>query len=235
MKKGVAVLSVVVLVVVATFITVSGFWYFFDKSTKTKSQIYTMQINQLESKIEALETENDSLKSGENLRNSGIEDQTDLEQKDLSTYNSLKYGYSFQYPSDFFLVDWFWDGQNNQKISQNGKVVWVSNQSLGDKAIPLDASPVSQYFAITVEEDALTGLSALRGDGTGVVITDATIGGIAGWKVLRTEVEEYSGNYTTTYYVNNNNNVYSIQIVNSDASGAHDAEIDAMVESFSFE
>lgn len=231
MKKGIATIWVVIITVIVMLLLVGGGLYLINQKWSSNKTQLNSKIKDLEQELVELQKQKQQVDESDNN-----EVKEEIEKpSDFVTYISDKYGYSFRYPNNFSLVDWFWDGQNSKKVPQNGRVVWISDQPLGERAIPLDAGPVSQYFAITVDEDATIGLSALRGDGTGVVITDATFGGVRGWKVLRTEVEEFSGNYTTSYYVNHNNNVYSIQIVNSDASGTHDAEIDTIVESFSFE
>lgn len=231
MKKGIATIFAVTITVIVMLLIFVGGWYLINQKWSSDKTQLKNQIKNLERELAELQNQNKQIDGNDN-------DEVREEAEGLSdfvTYASEEYGYSFQYPKSFSLVDWFWDGQNSVRVPQNGQTVWVSKTALSERAIPMDAGPVSQYFAISVEYDATTGLSALRGDGTGVVITDVTVGGVRGWKVLRTEVEEYSGNYTTAYYINHNNNVYSIQIVNSDASGTHDEEIDAMVESFSFE
>lgn len=230
MKKGIATISAVIITVIVVLLLSGGGWYLINQKWSSDKTQLNSKIKNLEQELAELQKQKQQVDEGDS--NEVTEETEEL--SDFVTYVSDEYGYSFQYPNNFSLVDWFWDGQNSVRVPQNGQTVWVSKTALSERAIPMDAGPVSQYFAISVEYDATTGLSALRGDGTGVVITDVTISGVRGWKVLRTEVEEYSGNYTTAYYVNHNNNVYSIQIVNSDASGTHDAEIDAMVESFTF-
>jgi len=232
MKKGITTLSAVIAtVVVMVFLGVGG-WYYLDQSWKSDRSLLENQVKSLETSVTKIEAQNDLSRSEDS---EAVEINENVEQNDnLSTYISEKYGYSFQYPSNFSLVDWFWDDQNNLRIPQNGKVVWVGETNLPENAIPLNAGPVSQYYSVTVNEDSTTGFSALRGDGAGVTITEVTIGGAQGWKALRTEPEEYSGNYSTSYYVNHNNNVYSMQIVNSDAVGTHDQKVDDMIESFTF-
>jgi len=234
MKKGITVLTAVVITFIVILAVASAGWFYVDKKWNTEKSDLQNQISEYKSKTDELEAEIETLETKKQSQDEEEEKVIEEKTGDLKTYVSTEYGYSFNYPSSFSLVDWLWDGQNNKKVPQKGKVVWISKTALSDDAIPLNAGPISQYFSVTVEEDNITGLSALRGDGTGVLVTDYTIAGVQGWKVMRTTAEEYSGNFTTSYYVNHNNNVYSLQIVNSDASGTHDAEIDIIVESFKF-
>ncbi len=234
MKRGI---STAAAVVVTMIIMGAGIFAGYNYLTQQKEK----QVNNKQSEISELTKQVNELKdqvasNASGSGNSATDTTANNKAGDVLktyTYTSTKYGYSFKYLSTYSLVDWLWDGQNNARVPQKGGVVWVSKTALSEKAIPMNADPISQYFSVSVTED-LYGLSAIRGDGTGVTINDVTMAGSSAWKVTTTVKDEFTEQFTTTYYINHGDYGYALRIVNSDAAGTHDAEIDDIVESFKF-
>ena len=225
------------LIVSITAIVMAAFafagWYYLNQKFAQDKNDQQTQIDQLQKELSDLQkTKSDNDKSTDVTGN--LSGNTTETVNSLKTYTSAKFGYSFQYPSKLSLVDWYWNGQSNTRVSSEGKVVWLSKSALSERAIPLDADPVSQYFSVSVSDETC-GLSALRGDGTGVVIEDVTLGGLPAWKVRITDNSNVmGGNYSTTYHANKGNYCYHLEIVNSDAVGTHDNSLDDIVASFAF-
>lgn len=232
MRKGISNVLVVCLTLVVMSGLAVGGWYYQNKKWQADKQDQKNRITSLRADIEKLR---DAAENSANSDDDGqsAETTTGSNASSLATYNSTTYGYGFQYPKSFYLVDWLWDGQSSARVPQNGRLVWLNKTPLTEQAIPMDADPISQYFSIFVSVEEY-GLSAIRGDGTGVNISDVTISGEPAWKVVTTVKEEFSDQYTTTYYVNYKSRGYALRIVNSDAADTHDAEIDAIVQSFQF-
>ncbi len=226
MKWSISTIVTVILTVIIMSVGIfAGYNYLNQQKEKQiedkQSEIseLTKQVNDLTDQIAVYDSESNQIEDDVNATKTG-------------TYTSTKYGYSFEYPSSYSLVDWLWDGQNNARVPQEGKIVWVDKEKLGDNAILMDADPIFGYIDITVSDDQC-GLSQLKGEG--IKIEDTTFLGIKGWKTTVTDATNVmGGNYTSGIHINKGNYCYNIYWVNTDASGTHDAEIDTIVESFKF-
>ena len=233
MKRGISTVAAVILTLI---IMGAGIFAGYNYLSQQKEK----QINDKQNEIGELTKQVKELKDQVALDVSGSNSTTTSTTSNNKagdvlktyTYTSTKYGYSFKYPSTYSLVDWLWDGQNKKKVPQEGKIVWVDKEKLGDNAILMDADPIFGYIDITVSDDQC-GLSQLKGEG--IKIEDTTFLGIKGWKTTVTDATNVmGGNYTSGIHINKGNYCYNIYWVNTDASGTHDTEIDTIVESFKF-
>lgn len=235
MKKGISTILVISITVIVLLGAAAGGWYYLNKDWESKKSAKEAQIVTLNKGIAEQKKSNkeaESAASAKAASEAAGAAATAAAESTLSTYTSTKYGYSFQYPKAFSLVDWYWNMQTSARVPQEGKVVWVSKTALSEKAIPMDSDPISHYFSVSIWDEAC-GLSQLSGDG--IAVTDTTLLGLPAWKTNITDPSNMmSEQYETAYHVNKGSYCYNLTWVNSDATGTHDAEIDAMVASFKF-
>jgi outer membrane murein-binding lipoprotein Lpp len=224
MKKGIATIFAVVITVVVMALLAGGGWYYLDQSFKSDKSELNRQINALEENLQSMQNQLQEQKTNSN--------QAEAELSDRNTYASEEYGYSFNYPVDFSLVDWLWDGLNDTRVPSDGRVVWVSDSILPENSIPLDAGPISQYFSISVS-DRLCQRSDLEFEG--VTVNEEQFLDQSAWRrqVINPE-DAMGGNFETSIHVNRGAYCYIITWVNSDSAGSHDSQIDEMVDSFKF-
>lgn len=224
-SKGLAAIwTILITVLIMVGLGAGGYFYLNAKQAKDKDSL-SKQITSLTKDLDALKA---SSATGASTVTSG----SSAVSSNLSTYTSTKYGYTLEYPKTFSLVDWMWDGLNNRRSPQEGKVVWIDKVAIGEKAIVMDSDPRARYFSLWVSDEACTATSF----GTeGVTVTNSTLSGVSGWKAVVTDnTNIMGGDFTTTYAANHGTKCYYLQIVNSDAAGTHDAAIDAIVASFKF-
>lgn len=234
MRRGISTILVISLTVSVMAGLAAGGWYYLDQKNQKNTKDLEDQISSLNKQVTTLKTEKTKDAASTTTTGSSTGTASESNSNTLKTYTSSKYGYSFQYPSALSMVDWYWNGQTSSRVPQEGKVVWLSKTALSENAIPMDADPISQYFSVSVSDETC-GLSALRGDGTGVVIDDAKLDNLYAWKVRVTDnTNVMSGQYTTTYHANKGDYCYHVEIVNSDAAGTHDKSLDDIVTSFKF-
>ncbi len=227
MKKGLSTILVISLTVVVMAALLAGGFYYQNRQWQKSQNSDKEKISELSREISQLKKAADSA-SESSVTSTG----TTSSSSNLLTYTSTKYGYLFQYPTTFSLVDWYWNGQTSARVPSEGSVVWVSKTALSERAIPLNAGPISQYFSVSVN-DNLCGLSQLSGEG--ITVSEVKFQGLDAWKTNVTDTTNMmGGQYETAYHVNKGSYCYNITWVNSDAAGTHDAEIDAMVASFRF-
>lgn len=236
MKKGLATLWMIVITVIVMAGLGAGGWYYMQDGFEKQKKESDDRIASLEKEIKILQKEaaekdeaysasTDSGSSSSNSSDTGADNT-------LTTYTSTTYGYSFRYPKTYSLVDWLWNGLTNARVPQNGKVVWVSKTALSEKAIPMDADPVSQYLSFTVS-DQLCKASDLAWEA--IKLEEIKFLGYDAWKTTVTDNTNYfGGNYESAIVVNKGSKCYRILWVNTDASGNHDSDIDPIVESFRF-
>jgi len=228
MRKGISSILAVCLTVVIMLGVAAGGWYCLNNKWQNDKKTDNDRISALQKEIADLKKAASESAASEPNTNTGTG--TATAESNLLTYTSAKYGYSFQYPKTFSLVDWMWNGQSSVRVPQSGKVVWVSKTALSERAIPMDADPISQYFSVSVS-DQLCGLSQLSGDG--ITVSDVKFLTLNAWKTNVTDPSNMmGGQYETAYHVNKGNYCYNLTWVNSDAAGTHDSEVDAMVASF---
>lgn len=238
MNKGIASIWLILITVLIMAGLGGGGYYYLNGKFQNQKKEKDDQIATLTKELKDLRTAADtkeeaaSSASSSSASSSASTTSTSISNT-LNTYTSTTYGYRFQYPKTMSLVDWFWNGLTNARVPQNGKVVWLSKTALSERAIPMDADPISQYLSFSIMEE-MCGLSAIRGDGTNIVIEDTTLDGNPAWKARTTAQDDFGGQFSTTYYSNHGNYCYQIRIVNSDAAGTHDAAIETIVSSFKF-
>lgn len=224
MKNGIAKIWIVIItVVIMAGLAVGGYYFLNTKYTKDKNDL-NKQIEDLNSKLKTTTSEN----SSDTSSSSSISSSTS---NSLTTYTNNTYGYSFQYPSGYQLIDYLYNSQTGEQI-QKGVYAIVNKDRVPDNSYRANSEMSTQYFMITVV-DVEFGLSQIT-DGQGETLTDVTIAGVKGWKVVQNEPSLLDDTYSTAIYFNHGGKGYQISWKNSDAQGTHDAEIDAMVSSFRF-
>ena len=236
MKKGLATVWVIVITVIVMAGLGTGGWYFMDDRFARQKKDSDEKIASLEKELKILEEEAaeidiKSSTSTDSGASSSISSDTEANNI-LNTYTSTAYGYSFRYPKTYSLVDWLWNGLTNSREPQNGKVVWVSKTALSEKAILMDADPVSQYLSFTVSDQLCKAGDLAWED---IKLEEIKFLGYDAWKTTVTDnTNHFGGNYESSINVNKGSKCYRILWVNNDASGTHDLDIDPIVDSFRF-
>lgn len=222
-KKGLAnVWAVLITVVIMLGLVAGGYYYMNLKNAKAKDDL-NKQIVSLNSDLAALKKASSTASTTA----------TAATNSSLKTYTNKTYGYSFQYPSADSLIDYMYDTQTATKVDY-GKIVMVDTKTIAENAIKTQSEAPSPYFMVSSQSDHEFGLAELTSGlaESGGELSDVTVDGVAGWKILYKEASVLDGTYSTSIYVNHGGFGISMTWKNSDAAGTHDAAIDAIVKSF---
>ncbi len=215
-----AVWAVLITAIIISGLAGGGYYYLSQKNSKEKKD--------LESQINALKKEIEDVKKAASSASSESSSA-------LSTYNNRWYGYSFQYPKTFSLIDYLYDGATGEKV-EYGKIVVVDKKAIAENALKTESDMTTPYFMISVVVEHQFTLSelSLGLEESGGELSDTTVDGETAWKIVYTEPSIMDESYSTGIYFNHSGYGYSISWKNSAAAGTHDKEIDAMVTSFKF-
>lgn len=221
-KKGMANVWVV-LITVTVMLGLAGAGYYY-LSSKHKKDITT-----LKDRLALLEGELAYLKKSSTAASSS----TASTSSSLKTYTNKTYGYSFQYPAADSLIDYMYDTQTATKVDY-GKIVMVDTKTIAENAIKTQSEAPAPYFMVSSQSDHTYGLAELTSGlaESGGELSDVTVDGVAGWKVIYKEPSVMDGTYSTSIYVNHGGYGISMTWKNDNAAGDHDPAIDTIVKSF---
>jgi len=229
-QRGMAAIwAVLITVIIMLGLAGGGYYYLSSKHGKDKAAL-EKSITELKSTLEALKK---AAASSAATKSSSATSATSSTSSSLKTYTNQTYGYQFQYPIAFSLIDYLYDGQSGQKI-EYGKIVVVDKKAIAENALKSESEISNPYLMVTAQSDHQFGLSELSSGlaEMGGELSDTTVDGVDAWKVHYTEPNIMDESYSTSIYVNHGIYGLTISWKNSNAAGTHDAEIDAIVASF---
>lgn len=219
-KKKFPVIWAVIITVVVTAGAAAGAYYYWSKKVAGEKKSMQSQIDTLTAEVTALKkAAEDSAKKAAEEASSG-----------LQTYTNTKYGYEFQYPKGYGLIDYLYDSQTGTKVDQY-KIVVVDKNTLPENYLKYATEMPNAYFAVTVTDEAYS-KETVESNAGGDAVKDVTIDGVTGWKVVGSTPSVLDESYSTHIYVNHGGYGFDIWWTNSDASGTHDTAIDNIVKSF---
>lgn len=198
---------------------VGGYYYLSGKYAKEKKD--------LESEIESLEA-----KLGSSASTSSSSSTSASSTSGLTSYSNSHCGFSVSYPSTLYSRDYFYDRQTSSHV-RVGEFLILNTAAMDEKtSYVANAGMPTPYFMISCQDEE-HGLSSIK-SGLTETITDITLDGEAGWKVVLNEPSIMDETYSGAIYANHNGKGYQITWKNSDAAGTHDAAIDSIIATFNF-
>jgi hypothetical protein len=229
MKKGLAAIWVIIItVLIMAGLGAGGYCYLNSKYSKDKNNLKT-QISDLQKKLDdSTDTSSTSTSS-----TSIVSSSSSSTSNNLTTYTNKTYGYSFQYPSAYQLIDYLYDTQTKAQVKK-GVYAIVNKTAVPANTYVNNADMPQPYFMVSVE-DSEFGLSSITsGSRDTETVTDITMAGATGWKVIENAPSDLDGSYSTSIYLNQGGKGYRMSWKNDNAQGVHDVAIDNMAGSFQF-
>lgn len=151
---------------------------------------------------------------------------------DWKTYQSADYGYSFKYPSNFYLVDGLY-GVDKKQVSQ-GKWVFIDKNPINADQYKDGADWPTPYFEVirfdrTIDPDQKASQTTEKH-----TTSQISVAGEQAVKIVLNDPSGFGGEYATLIYFNHDQNGFEITWKNSDSQGTHDSEIDQILSTFQF-
>jgi hypothetical protein len=146
------------------------------------------------------------------------------------TYISTKFGYSFKYPTGWFVYDKGLYSSTTKTYRDAGRIAIVDDSQIAN--IPDESEFALIGFSVNAQEPQLN-LTEVRSD-TYSDHFDVKIDGQDAIKSVSNKPSELGEIFSTIYYINYQSKTYIIQWKNEDANGKHDKIYDTILSTFQF-
>ncbi len=184
----------------------------------------------------------DSLKSNVDKTTNTAGDSTDnqnyptAETTNTKTYTSESEGYTFKYPSNFYVYD-----DTNCTSDSDNLIPFTFSIVTEKQTNPEDfcVEPISDVFEIkrVNQQDEVTSIDFYEENNINlaqVVKSEITIDGMKASKYVEKTKNEYLNRYMTDIAILVNKNVYVISWENSDSKGTHPKVTDEILDTLKF-